>query len=241
MLKNMTYQEKFSLLNPWMPEIIDQVKKDLRQDHLRRDLGFVKQYFANKNPAKITLEELVKGYVEGLQNREISEELGEFISNRWLLKNTDLYYFFEENLKKLTADFESLSEIETAFANRLSDESSQLFGPMKTYLFVVMNSVVFPEATLTTLKQKAEGERLNNSAREEENNEIKSWQDKERQYLTQISRLEDKYQKKILGLQRKYEVDIEALKKQISQLQRKASEVRAESETVPVSNKSTKR
>lgn len=241
MLKSMSYKEKFILLKSWIPEIVDQVKKDLRQDHLKRDIGFLKQFFPSKNPNKIGLDELIKGYTAGLEHPEISEELGEFIANRWLLKNTDLYYFFEENLKKLTSEFETINELDPEFAARLSDEGCQLFGPIKIYLFAILNSVVFPQATLDQLKKRAEEERGNKTLREEESKEIKSWQDKEKSYITQIARLEDKYEKKILGLQRKYQIDIEALKKQIAQLQKKNADARAEYETVPAAAKPAKR
>lgn len=241
MLKTMTYQEKFVILKNWIPEIIDQIKKDLRQDHLRRDIGFLKQYFQSKNPSKLSLDELVKGYAAGLSNSEIAEELGEFIANRWLLKNTDLYYFFEENLKKLTTDFEQLNELDPAFATKLSQDGCAHYGPIKTYLFVIMNSVVFPPKILEDLQGLAEKERDNKSLREEENTEARTWQEKERHYQTQISRLEDKYEKKLLGMQKKYQIDIESLKKQIAMLQKKTMDSRTECETFSVPVKSAKR
>lgn len=241
MLKDTNYQEKFVILNDWIPVIIDEVKKDLRQDHLKRDIGFARQFFPSKNPSKLTLDELVSGYDKALAKPEIAEELGEFISNRWLLKNTDLYYFFEENLKKVTNDFQDLKELERPFADKLAEEASRLFGPGKVYLFSVLNSVVFPKEVLETLRKEAEKERAKKIAKESEDIENKSWQDKEKNYQLQIARLEDRYEKKILGLQKKYQIDIETLKKQIATLQRKVLESKGEHEAAAVSDKPAKR
>lgn len=241
MLKDMTYQEKFVVLNDWIPSIIEEVKKDLRHDHLKRDIGFARQFFPSKNPSKLTIEELVSGYDKALAKPEIAEELGEFISNRWLLKNTDLYYFFEENLKKVTNDFQDLKELERPFADKLAEEASRLFGPGKVYLFSVLNSVVFPKEVLDNLHKEAIRERAKKRELASEDLELKTWQDKEKNYQLQLSRLEDRYEKKILGLQKKYQIDIETLKKQIAALQKKVQETKGEHEAVSVSDKPAKR
>ena len=43
-------------------------------------------------------------------------------------------------------------------------------------------------------------------------------------FETEMARVKDKYEKKLNGLQKKYQVDVENLKKQIAQLQRKLQE-----------------
>ena len=121
MIKDSTYKEKFVLLKKWMPSIVDSVKKDLKNEHLKKDWGFVKQYFPGKNPNKLTAEELAQAYAHAIENGENAEELAEFVSNRWLLKHTDLYYHFEKELTKVSPDFNELQELDKQKATEIMD------------------------------------------------------------------------------------------------------------------------
>ena len=48
MLKNITYKDKFAMLQEWMPFIVDAIKRDLRNEHLRNDVAFMKRYFKSQ-------------------------------------------------------------------------------------------------------------------------------------------------------------------------------------------------
>lgn len=221
MLKESTYKDKFAMLQNWMPVIADAIKKDLKNDHLKKDPGFSRLYFPGKNPAKLTSEELAEAYTRAIATEEGAEELAEFISNRWLLKHSDLYYFFEQELGKINPNFNEIKEIDKATATKIMEASVQQFGAVSTYLFCVLNSVVFPEEIYKKLSQdavkRAEEEKVEAKASEED----ASVEAMQRNHEQQIARLTDKYEKKILGLQKKYTIDVEALKKQIANLQRK--------------------
>lgn len=221
MIKDITYKEKFILLKKWMPSIVDSVKKDLKNEHLKNDWGFVKHYFPGKNPNKLTAEELAQAYTHAIENGENAEELAEFVSNRWLLKHTDLYYYFEKELSKVTPDFNELKELEKQKALEMMEGAIEHFGALHTYLFCMLNSVVFPKEVYDILSQRAEKSVEIAKVEAAANAELKSLEDMQRAYEQQISRLTDKYEKKILGLQKKYVIDVEGLKKQISTLQRK--------------------
>jgi hypothetical protein len=221
MLKNITYKEKFALLKKWMPTIIEAVKKDLKNDHLKKDWGFVKQYFPGKNLNKLNAEEIAQAYIHVIENSENAEELAEFISNRWLLKHTQLYYFFEKELSKINPDFNQLEELETNQAMKIIEPAIQEFGAPDTYLFSVLNSVVFPKEAYDILSARAETSVKQAEVEAQACAEMKSLQEMQHSYEQQIARLTDKYEKKLLGLQKKYSVDIESLKKQITNLQRK--------------------
>jgi hypothetical protein len=221
MLKDMTYKDKFKILDPWMPSIVDAVKKDLKQEHLKQDMQFAKKYFSNKNIQKLTIEELIEGYRSALSQESMGEALAEYISNRWLLKNSEIYHYFEEQLHKIDPQFNDLVEIEGDKAHALMEDAILQFGAPKTYLFSVINSVVFPQKIYDQLQQRAQ-----ESVTEEENNqkiaeEQHSLDMIHQSYQQQIARLTDKYEKKLLGLQKKYTVDVDGLKKQVSLLQRK--------------------
>lgn len=221
MYKDTTFKEKFAILNPWMPLIIETIKKDLKNEHLRKDVVFLKTYFPSKNPAKLTTEEMVKAYAHAVANADNGENLGEFLTNRWLLKNGEIYHFFEEELNTLYPNFTELTEIEPAKANVLMSNAVDKFGAPSTYLFAVLNSVVFPKETYKTLGEKAHTAIQEKTEREAAEQEKQDAEDTQRSHEREIARLTDKYEKKLSGLQKKYIQDVDALKKQISILQRK--------------------
>jgi hypothetical protein len=221
MRKDATYKEKFILLKPWLPLLISTVKKDLKNDHLKRDLQFCKRYLAGKNPAKLSDAELTTAYAAALEESENGEAIGEFIANRWLLKMGDIYHFFEQNLSAIAPNFTDLEELSHADAKRLSEAAVAEFGAPNSYLFAVINSVVFPESQFQALAKQAEVGREHEEKRNFEFHEKMSLEAVKTGYEQQIARLTDKYEKKLSGLQKKYSQDTEALKKQLAQLQRK--------------------
>lgn len=223
MLKESTYKEKFNTLQTWMPLIIDSIKKDLKNEHLKKDPGFSRQYFPGQNPAKLTTEELVDGYTNALASEENAEEIAEFISNRWLLKHTELYYYFEQELSKINPNFNELKDIDKPVATKIMEGAIQQFGAISTYLFCVLNSVVFPEEVYKTMSQGAVKHAAEKKVEEEVSAEKASLDAMQRNHDQLVARLTDKYEKKIQGLQKKYIQDVDTLKKQIATLQRKVS------------------
>lgn len=221
MIKNATYKDKFHLLNPWFVTIVETVKKDLRKEHLRSDPRFCKQYFSGKNTQKATSQELADAYANALKTEENGEALGEFISNRWLLKNTELYDFFERELTKISPNFTELEEIPLPQSEALAQAAVEQFGATSTYLFSILNSVVFPQEVFTRLEQQSRDEEASAKRIEKQEAEEKKERDLKTHYEQQIARLTDKYEKKLQGLQKKYTIDTEQLKKQISQLHKK--------------------
>lgn len=83
MYKNASYKEKFALLNDWFGLVIDSVKKDLKNEHLKKDLYFVKKFLGSKNLNKLTTEDLTEAYQRAIVEEEKGEELAEFITSRW--------------------------------------------------------------------------------------------------------------------------------------------------------------
>lgn len=224
MLKNATYKEKCVRLADWMPTIITEVAKDLRNDHLKQDVQFVKKYFGNKPLNKLTSDELAVGYAKAMEQEEKSEEIAEFILSRWMLRNTEVYNFFESKLRQHYADFSEPTELDPQISSALMDGSIQEFGAPRTYLFSIINSVVFPETTYKQLQTRAKKDAEKQSADEKVQKEQLSVQKMQESYEQQIARLTDKYEKKLQGFQKKYLQDTETLKKQVSTLQRKLNE-----------------
>lgn len=224
MYKNATYKEKFADLQEWIPLVIDAVKKDLRNEHLKKDFFFVKKFLSSKNIHKISTDELAEAYQKAIQEEEQGEQLAEFITSRWLLKNSDLYEFFEQQLSQINPDFTNLDEIAPAEAQTLINASIREFGAPHTYLFSVLNSVVFPDESFHHLKMQAQ---QHQEKQEEETRQIVDQMNVEQMrnsFEREMVRMTDKYEKKLAGLQKKYVADVENLKKQVAQLQRKLHE-----------------
>jgi hypothetical protein len=224
MYKDATYKEKYAHLSDWMPSIIEAVKKDLKNEHLKKDFFFIKKFLSSKNMNKVTVEELVQAYSSAIAKEENGEELGEFITARWLFKNSELYDFFERYLSQLTTDFTSLEELDHENSDKLIEASIQQFGASNTYIFSVLNSVVFPQAIFHQLKDRAHQEKTHQQQQQEIVNEKLTLESLEKSFEREIARLVDKYEKKLSGLQKKYLIDTESLKKQIAHLQRKLQE-----------------
>lgn len=221
MYKNASYKEKFTDLQEWIPLIVETVKKDLKNEHLKKDFYFVKKFFGNKNLHKISTDELAQAYCQAIQEEEKGEDLAEFITARWLLKNSELYDFFETQLSRINPDFTTLEEIQQEQAQLLINASIQEFGAPQTYLFAVLNSVVFPKESFDQLKLQAQQHQQTEEQASQQAQEQQSVEQMRKTFERDLARLTDKYEKKLAGLQKKYVTDIETLKKQVAQLNRK--------------------
>lgn len=224
MYKNASYQEKYADLNEWLTSIIETVKKDLKNEHLKKDFLFIKKYLASKNPQKVTTEELTEAYRKAIAEESNGNELAEFITARWLLKHSDLYEYFERELSQIAPDFTALEEIDAPAAQKLIAGSVKHFGALPTYIFSVLNSVVFPKETFQHLKKQAKEEHTHRHKAEAVAQEQMSIEKQRAAFETEMARLTDRYEKKISGLEKKYITDTENLKKQIASLQRKMNE-----------------
>ena len=221
MLKNVTYKEKFAMLKPWLALIIDAVKKDLKNEHLKQDWQFCKKYLPGKTAQKLTTEELVDVYSVAVDEAESGEALAEFISNRWLLKNSDLYGFFEQKLSEINPNFSEIEELDADMSRKMLSHAVKEFGAPRTYLFSVINSVVFPEQVYRELNKEAKEALVQEEQKTLEYEEKASLDSLKLSFEQQMARLTDKYEKKLVGMQKKYVQDTETLKKQVATLQRK--------------------
>lgn len=225
MHRDTTYKEKFAILKDWMPKILDSVKKDLRNDHLKNDWEFFKRYFGSKNINKLTTDDFVTAYSNAIDevDADRAEQISEFIANRWLMRHTELYDFFEKQLSQITSNFQDLEILSEEDSRKILDPALKQYSPFNIYIFSILNSVVFPQNVYDDLRKKAQSH--HQTMEEQEAIELKerSIDGLKTAYEQQLARLQDKYEKKLGGLQKKYIQDTEALKKQLSTLQRKLS------------------
>lgn len=221
MYKNSTYREKFAHLKAWFPSMIEAVKKDLRNEHLKKDAVFARKFLSSKNIHRIGTEELAEAYQRAVQEEEQGEQIAEFITSRWLLNNSEIYEFFESQLSAISPDFTLLEELTPAQSKALIDAAEEQFGLPRTYIFSVLNSVVFPKEVFLDLQSKAEKKREAALREEMAAEEQKQAAHTQATFERELSKQADKYEKKLQGLQKKYTTDVDRLKKQLADLQRK--------------------
>ncbi len=220
--KDLPYQEKINMMEAWFPTIIETIKKDLRNHHLKHDPKFAKHYFPRKNISKLTLEEMIEGYQRAIKDPEAGEKVAEFMSDRWLLKHTDLYNFFEVRLTAINPDFTKIESIDDATAEKILEEGKE-FNLSDLLIFCIFNSVVFSDKIYDQMKKQA----LENLEKQKEfalsEEERQSLEAMQKFHEQEKSRLINRYEKKLAGFEKKYDHDMAALKKQIANLQRKVT------------------
>lgn len=223
MQQDISYQQKFSQLRPWLDSLFEAVKKELRNDHLKADIRFYKKHFASKTPAKLTLPEISEAYAKEIIE-EGNEQLGEFISNRWLLKHGDIYNYFAEQLTTINPNFDQITEIDPTRSREIAHKGVEQFGALNIYIFSVLNSVSFPQRIFEELADLARQTQSQAADQVQEAEQQRSLDNILKIHALEMSRMIDKYEKKLAGLQKKYVDDTTALKKQMAALQRKLSE-----------------
>ncbi len=219
-MKNSTYKEKFAILKSWNPKILDTIKKDLKNDHLKNDIQFSKAFFPGKNIAKLTPEELAEGYQRAFEESEHVESIGEFISSRWLIKNSDLYHFFADKLTLINPNFNEIEELSKNDSNAILKEGNEQFNAEDLFIFSLLNSVAFPKEIFTELQHQAKTAAVKNKEADEAEEIERSLDKITRHHEMLFARMVDKYEKKLSGLEKKYHQDVEGLKKQVSRLQK---------------------
>lgn len=210
-IKDATYLQKMELLTPYHREILESVKKDLKQEHIGKDKSVHKQLFGNKPLHRIELEEMLTIYSPLLLS---SEELGEFVSSRWVLKNIEIYEYFGQKLEQIESDFEQLTQIEETLARSIVEEAIGKFGAKATYFFCLLNSVVLPSGEFRILEERSKSAE-HSGIEKTSDGSAKVWSEE------QVRRLEERYRQKLAGMERKYSLEVLALKKHISHLSKK--------------------
>ena len=222
---DMSYKDRLIQLNEWMPEIIETVKKDLKNDHLKKDYAFFKKYFPGKNINKVENQELKDAYTRSIIEEDAGNEIAEFIVQRWILKNSELYHFFEMQLSKINEDFTEIKQLSHEQAEELEKEAVKEFGYIRTYIFSCLNGVAFSPAYLKKLEAAAENEKTQVKESMKTEAEKHSLDSLKTLHAQEMARLADRYEKKLVGFQKKYTQDVAILKKQLANLQRKLANV----------------
>jgi hypothetical protein len=207
-------ENQFISLKNWMHVLLNAIRKDIKQDHLGSDPDFYRTYFGNRPQNRLTAEEIFNAYETELLKG--NQSLAEWVVNRWVFKHGDLYQVFAERLSQINEHFDQIQTLSVEESEIVLAGTVERFGAIPTFLFVVLNGVVFPEAVRNRLMAQAEQEKANLEKKSEEDEGKESLQKLLAAKEREIARLNDK----LLGVQKKYDKDVEALKKQIRALQK---------------------
>ena len=219
MLQKEIYQDVFGQLEQWSDEIFSVIKKEIKNDYMRHNPQFFRKYFAKKDPAKLTAQELGAACLQEV--KEGNEELGEWLISRWLVKHGDMYQFFATELSKINPQFDEIEVISDEASEALVRVSSEQFGLTTTYVFCVLNQVRLASGSFEKLRKDAETEK--NTVKPVEEKASEGVEATIKRYEGIVQKLTEKYEKRLQGLEQKYFNDVEGLKKQIAQLHRRLS------------------
>ena len=144
----------FQTVEPWIFQILGEIKKDIKTEHLGSDPVFYRMYFGNRPQNRLTAEEIFEGYAKELLKG--NEELSEWVVNRWVFKHGDLYRHFADGLSEVNPEFGAIKELSAEESEEILEGAGEVFGAVDVYLFSVLNGVVFPKAVLERLRRAAE-------------------------------------------------------------------------------------
>lgn len=211
-------KDKFQTLQPWLSQVIHAIKKDIKVEHLAKSPIFYKAHFGNRPLNRLTNEEICSVYEKELLEGS-DEELGEWVINRWVFRNGDIYQHFASRLSEIHPDFDEIKELNDTQSEQVLSGSVEVFGALPVYLFTVLNGVVISSMVLSRLKSAAIQEQANQKEASEALSRKENLDQMIERQKNEILRLEKKYEEKIAGVMKKYATDIEALKKQVRSLQ----------------------
>ncbi|MDE3048030.1 MAG: hypothetical protein KGI83_06750, partial [Verrucomicrobiota bacterium] len=172
-------------------------------------------YFGNRPQNRLTTEEIFDAYEKELTRG--NQEIAEWVVNRWVFKHGDLYQVFAERLSRINPEFSEIQTLTSEQSQEILKGTVERFGAIPVFLFVILNGVVFPESVRMDLLKMAESAKIEQEQQGAEADERESLEKLLAAKERDIARLHDK----LLGVQKKYERDTEALKKQIKALQKR--------------------
>ena len=211
-------QNQFLIIQPWIPQVLTAIKREIRTDHLANSPVFSKTHFGNRPFNRLTAEEIFMAYEKDLLAGD--EELSEWVVNRWVFKHGDLYTHFAERLEAINSEYDEIKSLTEEESKKILEGSSQKFGALATYLFSVLNRVVFPQTIFDQLRKSAEEEESTQQAEAEGAAAKLNFEQMKARFEKDMARMQEKYESKVAGVMKKYTTDVEALKKQIRALQK---------------------
>jgi len=210
---------QFESLQGWIPEVLHAIKKDIKTEHLSSDPVFYKTYFGNRPQNRLTTDEIFAAYEKELLKG--NDDLRDWIVNRWVFKHGDVYSHFAERVGEINPNFEEIQSFDEPQSEKILKGALESLGAVPVFLFSILNGVVFPASIIQRLRVAAEKEKAQLQKQETVEAEKQAIEQIVAQHQREMTRLHEKYESRVAGIQKKYTTDTEALKKQIRALQQK--------------------
>ena len=213
MMINSDYKNKFEILAPFVEELCLGIKKEIKQEFVKK-----KGLQAEFNPLDISD---ISNFFYKKVAEEGDEKTGEWLSSSWIYKNGEIFQLFHEQLSLVDAHYERLESLSSEVEQRIKDLSIGEFGFVRVYLFSVLNSVVFSAKLFEELKAGALKELAMGKDPSLESKDNISMEDLKKSFEMERLKLEEKYEKRLQGVIKKTQLEVEGYRKQIGQLQKR--------------------
>lgn len=211
-------KNKFETIKPWISHVLVAIKKDIKTDHLPASPVFTRTHFGSRPLNRLTQDEIFAAYEKDLLAGDA--DLAEWVVNHWVFKHGEIYTHFAERLSEVAEDFSQIEHLTEEQSEKILSGAVETFGALPTYLFSILNGVVFPESIFLKLRNQAEKQETEKGAEMQLLEERQSLEQLRERYTRDIARLNEKYESKVAGVLKKYTTEVEALKKQIRSLQK---------------------
>ena len=218
MIAKSHYKSKFEILSPFMEEICRGIKKEIKQEFIQKGLIRTGEYGAE-------WKGISQFFCKKIEEEE-DEKVGEWVASSWICRHGEIFQYFHEQLSLLDKQYDHLVEFPLDVEEKLKRDSLDRFGCLNTYLFCVLNSVVFSLKTFEELKSKSLEELISNKV-EKTDKKISSIEEMQKDFEKEKQKLEEKYEKRLQGILKKHQMEVEGYRKQIGQLQKKLETVNA--------------
>ncbi len=213
--------KKFTIIQPWINQILILLKKEIKNDHLQKYAQFLKENFAGKPIHKISQDEILLVYEKKLLEEDI--DLSEWVISRWVYHNSEIYEYFFEELKKINEKVTEIESIDKEKSLSLLNGAYKKFSKEDLYIFSILNEVVFDPDVLKGLGEEALKEKLERKKTNSSKQIQSSIENVIKRQEEEMRRTKESYEKKLSSMKRRYFEDVEKLKEQISKLQKKMS------------------
>lgn len=207
------YKNKFELLAPFMEELCRGIKKEIKQELIKKK---TLQMSVNALDWSVISQNFFKKIVE-----DGDEETGEWLASTWIYKNGEIFQCFHEELSLVDEQYDRLESLSSEVEEKIKNLSASKFGALPVYLFCVLNSVVFSHKIFEDLRKRSleEISMDRNDLKESSNN--LSLEELKKSFEVERLKMEEKYEKRLQGVIKKTQMEVEGYRKQIGQLQKK--------------------
>ena len=213
MMINSNYKNKFETLAPFVEELCLGIKKEIKQEFVKK-----KGLQAEFNPMDIS--DIAQFFYKKVAG-EGDEKTGEWLASSWIYKNGEIFQLFHEQLSLVDQHYDRLESLSSEVEQKIKDLSVSKFGFIRVYLFSVLNSVVFSAKLFVELKNGALKELSASKDSSLEGKDTVSLEELKKSFEMEKLKMEEKYEKRLQGVIKKTQMEVEGYRKQIGQLQKR--------------------